>query len=248
MLKLLSVNFRRAFLRKRFIIGGGFPIFIGILMLFLAYKNNGHVDNMPFMMSGLLPMLIGITAGLYISQDYTNNTIRNKIICGHSRTMIYLSNLVTSMLGTIIIYGVYVLVTLGIGKLIVGVSSDFDMELTIKGILLTFCIFLTFTSLTVMFCMMMSGVSGTVVSAMLYIILGMLMLPVLFISNDTINEWMMNLNPSFQIDNVEAYVRNSELMPVEDYIHISWIPISSLVMIILSTVLGISVFNKKDIK
>ncbi len=248
MLKLLSVNFRRAFLRKRFIIGGGFPLFIGILIVIFAYRNGATVEHTPFLMSGFLPMLIGITAGLYISQDYTNNTIRNKIICGHSRISIYLSNFITSMLGTIIIYGLYVLITLGIGSIIAGVSSDFDLERTIKGILLTYCILLTFTSLTVMFCMITSGVSGTVISTLLYIILGMSSLVFVFIDSDTIREWFMNINPTYQIDNVQSYVYDSDLLPLEDDVHISWIPISSLVVITLSTVLGISVFNKKDIK
>lgn len=246
MLNLLSVNFRRAFLRKRFIIGGGFPCAIGLLIVYLAYRTDGNVDYAPFFMTGFLPMLIGITAGLYISQDYTTNTIRNKIINGHSRTSIYLSNFITSMVGTFIIYGVYLLLTFGLGSLVTGVSSDFDGERTFKGILLVFCILFTFTSITVMLCMINSGVSGTVISTLMYMILGMSSLIIVFVDNDLFKELFVNLNPTFQIDTVSEYATGAEYS--EENIHISWIPISSIAYIILTTVIGISVFNKKDIK
>ena len=247
MLNLLSVTFRRAFFKKRFYIGLGFILFIGDLLLFLANDgSNAHVDNMPFIIVGFLPMLIGITSGLYISQDYTNNTIRNKIIAGHSRTNIYLSNLITSMLGTLIIYGSYVLLVLGIGSAIIGVSDSFDMAHEMKSILMFLGIFWTFTSLTVMFCMMLDGISGTVISALLYILFGLSTIIMAFVENETLIKIFVYLNPTLYIDFVEEYARGTEIEA--DFIDIYKIVIASIVYIVASTGLGIFVFNKKDIK
>lgn len=248
MIKLLSVDFRRCYKTKRFVIGTLIPVCIILLIIYIAltHDNDGHVDNLPFTVISFFPSIIAIIGGLYISQDYTNNTIRNKIIFGHSRTKIYMSNWITSMLGTVILYGVYIFACYGIGGIAMGFSSSFDAAFSFKCILLAYCPMLSYTALTVLVCMICQKTRGTVLSFMLYYIMGMSSILEYFIDNETFSKIFNNCNPAIQFDSVQYYAVDPSMLG--DNIEISWIPISTAVIILLSTLGGIAIFNKQDIK
>lgn len=56
-------------------------------------------------------IIIALMVSLLIGSEFGNNTIRNKIIVGHSRTSIYISNLIVCVTGGVIIQVFYILVT-----------------------------------------------------------------------------------------------------------------------------------------
>ena len=67
---------------------------------------------------GTIGFFISLFTTLFVGLDYANGTIRNKIVVGHSRIKIYLSNLIISITVGIIIELVYILFILVVGNVI----------------------------------------------------------------------------------------------------------------------------------
>ena len=57
---------------------------------------------------------------MYIGTEYSDGTMRNKIIVGQKRKAIYLSNLLVCTAAEIILCGIYILVTLCVGTPLIG--------------------------------------------------------------------------------------------------------------------------------
>lgn len=72
---------------------------------------------------------IAVLVTVFIGTEYSDGTIRNKLVAGFSRAQIYLSNLITSVIIGIIIQAVYVAATYGVGSFILD-----NHYLTIKQI------------------------------------------------------------------------------------------------------------------
>ncbi len=105
MTKLLSANFSRLLRDKIFWIVSAVML---ILAAFVAinngitadsyYTNTNTVKSLNSCYFNILPMIgffYSIFISFYIGTDYNDGTIRNKLIIGHNRTNIYLSNYIT---------------------------------------------------------------------------------------------------------------------------------------------------------
>lgn len=109
--KLLLANFSRMKKDKIFWIEMTFMLCIAVFgnILYSNYNvNNQLLKNTVTLDSGFFipAMLIGIIASvfcsLFIGTEYSDGTIRNKIIVGHSRTVIYFSNLIVCIIACIL--------------------------------------------------------------------------------------------------------------------------------------------------
>lgn len=103
MSKLLSANFMR--LRKNKCFWGGI-LFIVVssvffpVMRYIDMKHSGYINNLDngfFSCAIFVPVILSIFCSLFVGTEYSDGTIRNKIIIGHKRTDIYLANLLTNM-------------------------------------------------------------------------------------------------------------------------------------------------------
>ena len=124
--KLLRANFSRLFRDKVFRIscvvmalaGAGLP-----LAHYLDKRNNGEnwtADSTCFVFAFLAPILLSLTAALFVGSEYSDGTIRNKVIVGHRRPAIYLSAFVTCGAAGILLCGAYLLPHLCLGALLLG--------------------------------------------------------------------------------------------------------------------------------
>ena len=66
---------------------------------------DGIISSGPVMLQLIVPVFIS----LFIGREYSDQTMRNKISVGHSRTDIYFSNLIISVVGTLILFVIYVI-------------------------------------------------------------------------------------------------------------------------------------------
>lgn len=109
--KLLSANFSRLIREKMFWI---VSVAMFILSAFMITKNGmaadiDEVNNIKRLNScyfNILPVLsffCSVFISFFIGADYSDGTIRNKIVIGHSRTDIYLSNYITVFSGSLVI-------------------------------------------------------------------------------------------------------------------------------------------------
>ena len=120
--KLLSANFSRMKKDKIFWIGIALMLCLGIFSNILYYKQNIQYPEYPITldMGFFTPaMFIGIIASvfcsLFIGTEYSDGTIRNKISVGHSRTVIYLSNLIVCITACILMCLTFTVIYTAIG-------------------------------------------------------------------------------------------------------------------------------------
>lgn len=247
MIDLLSATLPRAFKTKRFIFSLIIMIAIPSLIMWVSVSigDKLFMDPFPFFMNTFMPMIIAITGGLFISKDYTNNTIRNKIIVGHSRPRIYMANWITSVLITLVLLFGYLIFIFSVGVPIFGFSEFFEFGFFFKKLLLTLCPLITFASITVFICMTVKGTSGTVLSFMFYYALMMFSAFSIFIKNEDILNFINNCLLTEQLNELQQALTEDL---ISDYVEFPLYIISSLIITLVSTLGGIAIFRKSDIK
>ena len=109
MRKLLSANFSRLFRDKIFWACMGIMVLYAICFLtnqyFLLIRYNitdPFVDKYYFNIALSIGGFCAIFSSLFLGTEYSDGTIRNKIIVGHTRTNIYVSNLVLTFVATLL--------------------------------------------------------------------------------------------------------------------------------------------------
>lgn len=101
MSRLLSADFARLFKNKYFwicsIFMAGFGVFMQVMNYVSCVSNNTvpHPDTIFFSFSLLTGILLSAFVSLFIGTEYSDGTMRNKLVIGHTRYSIYLSGLIT---------------------------------------------------------------------------------------------------------------------------------------------------------
>lgn len=113
MTKLLSANFSRLMRDKLLWIVSAAMLIMSALIMINSGITASNLDDANSVKSlnscyfNVLPMIsffYSVFISFFIGTDYSDGTIRNKIIIGHRRTDIYLSNFITCFAGTLIIF------------------------------------------------------------------------------------------------------------------------------------------------
>ncbi len=63
-----------------------------------------HLEQYTFGNLPLFSVAIAVFASLFFGTEYADGTIRNKLICGHSRGAVYFSSYLTLLAGALAIY------------------------------------------------------------------------------------------------------------------------------------------------
>ncbi|MDL2300864.1 ABC transporter permease [Lachnospiraceae bacterium OttesenSCG-928-D06] len=108
--KLLSAGFSRLKKDKFFWLGILFMFFMGgfvVVKNYIDYKRYHYtfdlkLDNYFFGYTIFIGLIAAIFCSLFIGVEYSDGTIRNKLVIGHSRMAIYLSNLILSTTAAIL--------------------------------------------------------------------------------------------------------------------------------------------------
>lgn len=107
MLNLLRANFARLWKTKSFWVCLILEVGLSVANFLTTYSvQPGCVETLGAeLTSGCSNVLFfsSIFAALYLGTDYSNGTIRNKLIIGHTRCNIYFSNLITTAVGGLLI-------------------------------------------------------------------------------------------------------------------------------------------------
>lgn len=124
MRSLMSANFYRIWKNKIFLI----ELFMMILMgatesvvgaiqhrIHLSFGTLVCVDSILFGYALFAGFFTSIFCSLFIGTEYSDGTLRNKIISGHTRESIYFSNLFTSVVAILILCIVYLVVVVAVG-------------------------------------------------------------------------------------------------------------------------------------
>ena len=152
MSKLLSAGFIR--LRKDkifwialiFMFGAGvfFPVMRYIDMQKSGYINN--IDNGFFACALFIGVVMAVFCSLFIGTEYSDGTIRNKVVIGQKRTSIYLSNLIICALVSVVMCAAFFIAYLCIGIPLLG-FFEMDIKQVLLFTLAVFVLAIAFASI-----------------------------------------------------------------------------------------------------
>ncbi len=183
--KLLSAEFIRLFKSKIFRICLLVSGILGVGLIVpkcLDVKRNAEVyanlsaeysnaDSVLFVGVMGVIFLMAMFVGLFAGTEYSDGTIRNKLIVGHKRGSIYLSKLIVCIAANVIFLVVCIFAAWGLGSLLLGTGMGYGEILTKTLMLCVVVISMTALLLLCSMCIQSKSV-GSVVCLML--MLGML--------------------------------------------------------------------------
>jgi ABC-type transport system involved in multi-copper enzyme maturation permease subunit len=250
MSKLLAEGLRRLFKGRRFyivlIVIAAVTAVFPVLSYFVvdSREERGFADSLFLVFAGQIPMFVSIAAGMLICQDFKNNTVRNKIITGHSRTNIYMANLIISLLVMVLYYLTIILVTIPLGY--VFMSFEYFPSIGLfKKMLMILAVEIAFTSTIVFICNSLKSTGGFVLALCMHYIFSTLevFLGIIPYKFHKIVEFVEEVVPSFQIT-LLVYSTEPDQLPEKWAMML----VSCCVITFATTALGIAAFNRSDLK
>ncbi|MFA5720154.1 MAG: hypothetical protein WC939_03750 [Acholeplasmataceae bacterium] len=216
---------------------------------FMAIYSPKNMFIQSFQMGNNVGLVVVIIVAIFTSRDFTQNTLRLKVINGYARFKVYLSMLFTNLIygiGLILGYG---LVMLLIGSLIFGYGSPFNLSEFLK-LLATSSMALLYV---ILFVSIVTAISmkfhtiGASIGLSVAVVIGETIFSMIISSFPTaikgFPEWLtkgLSALPSIGMTSLSTFTY--------DRIGVMVIIISSVLLIILVNVLGIRSFNKSDLK
>ncbi len=221
----------------------------------------------------LIGGLCAILTGLFIGREYSDGTMRNKVIAGHSRSRIYLSNFVVSTAAGWLLNIAWIIPMLVLGLPLFGFFSN---PLTIAGYtLVSFFMIAALTAVFTVLAMLIpnkTNSSISVICAFLFMLMlgsacyNQLCEPEFIQSGNVVVEESGNINiEKLEPQKNPAYVEGNtrrlltfgrDFLPTgqaiqmsnQEEIDLSIMLVYSSVLIALPTCAGIAVFRKMDLK
>lgn len=130
MIKLLNANFVRIKKSKLFWVLSLAILLVTLIMIFNQYQDFQHskiivqYDNLYNFFLVFIGIVISIFTCMFLSIEYFDNTIRNKIIIGHKRIQIYFANLITIIIVSLVFELLFTLLISGIGIPLFGLNIE----------------------------------------------------------------------------------------------------------------------------
>ncbi len=115
MSKLLRANFARLKKSAIFWIGMVYALGIGYIAALSITNQHSHIDDVLFSNCMFMPIVASVFVGLFIGTEYSDGTIRNKLMVGHTRISVYVSNFIVCTAALLIMYITNLAVLVGIG-------------------------------------------------------------------------------------------------------------------------------------
>lgn len=252
MTKLLRANFTRMFKSYTFWICAAAAFLVGLFTSIVAAAGGSlwSIDWEPHILGRFkeAPFFAAVFSSMFLGTEYSNCTLRNKLMIGSDRTSIYFSNLICTVSGGLLITAAELLAPLGYGAVLFTKYSaprpEFWQNLAIcASTIAAFC------SLLTIFGMICSKKAITVMASIVVTI-------ICYLTSGAVIE-RLNDNSGYY-DGFYVHMALSavdKLLPFGTVERVSggyWegqnsVPLFSLGTIAVSTAVGIVIFRKKDI-
>lgn len=279
MRKLFSANFTRLFKYKLFwteiILAAIFGVFLNIDQYrqkvaspLLSYS----LDKWLFVYSVVNGILAAVFCSMFLGTEYSNGTIRNKLIVGHSRYKIYLANLTVCSAVNLLICTAYLVFYCISGKLLIG-KIDTSVSQVVTYVIISIILAITYTSIYTMLTMLLSSkAAASVVCIITFILLLFLAAYVKarldesvfyegyeFSINGVTEQGEQIPNPQYLEGNIRTLFeffydflptgQGAQLVTLNIPItHIWRLPMYSLLITVMTTFCGIFFFKRKNLK
>ena len=288
MYKLLNASFSRLRKNKIFLGLVILTIIIAVFMLVSEYLNkvkyssvfgisSNTTDILLTNFINIIGFFIAIFTSLFVGAEYSDGTIRNKIVAGHSRKNIYLSNLIVSIIVGLILEFIYLII---ISIVAIPLFGSIQMTFSQFAFILLdmIMIIIAYSSIFNFIALICSNITISTVSSLLLIlimfVIDMLLSPTAnsteYIQKNKVMDEQGNI--TYEIVKNEDYLGkiiqttcktiinfnpvsqaieisgNKINMNEEDFNNMKVYPLYSLGLIIIITAIGIYLFNIKELK
>lgn len=138
MSRLIRANFARLWKSRIFWVGIAYSLGLGLLIVSTQYREmvttpgyHPHIDNVLFSGGMFMPIVVAVFVGLFVGTEYSDGTIRNKLMVGHTRGAVYASNFLVCTAAVWIMHLATIAVIVGIGFPLVG-----NLEMPVRALLI----------------------------------------------------------------------------------------------------------------
>lgn len=268
--KLIHAGFGRLFKNKLFWLCSAIMVIVGLMIPLMTDADMG-LERIFFAFTIIVGIFSAVFTGLFLGTEYGEGTMRNKLVIGHSRTSIYLSNLFISAISGIFMQLCFTLAMCAVGIPRLGAPK---MEISVFLYLYFISILSTvaFAAIYTMLGMLISTRSMGVVVAILLSILLLFLGAVTnsrlhepeyfdsYVYSDSTGNTVQEdkeLNPNYLSGTKRemwqlAYdfqpMGQSLQLATLEIINLNRLPLYSFAVILLTTGVGVISFRKKDIK
>ena len=177
MRKLLSANFFRLRTSKIFFIE---LICISLLAVIevivaaiqhrihLSYGTSIRLVSIFFGFALFIGVFIAIFCSLYNGTEYSDGTLRNKIISGHLRRSIYFANLIANIAAALLLCAAYLVTVIFLGTPLLGFAAQAPWEIFLK-LLGTIALVISFCSIATLISMLLQDKAIIAIAELLVI-------------------------------------------------------------------------------
>ncbi len=275
MSKLLSANLMRLKKNRLFWLGMLLMFAFGAVLVFSQYRIHtqyGYDVMLDTVLLGFMApigVIMAVFCSLFTGTEYSDGTIRNKLIVGHSRPCIYAANLITAILAALLLCAACLLALLALGIPLLG--APVMGEKTLFWMFLgCFVLTVTFSALFTMIAMVCSSKAAVAIISILLILAMFLISTYLFSALEEpefYNNYYLDASQTMQTEYaanpnyVSGWRRNvfefmTDFLPTGQVIqycsasvlHLWQLPLYALLIAAGTTVFGVLVFRRKDIK
>lgn len=276
MSKLLRSNFSRLWKDKIFwLCMGGMLIYAVAYMLNASQKTispvTGEVytlEHYYFMFLAYVGFFFAVITSMFLGTEYSDGTIRNKLIVGHTRTNVYLANLIVTFVASLLIMCVWFIGAL-VGIPALGFFTFSPVKLA--GYFLI-CVLLvaTYSAINTFIAMLSSNKTATVLISIVLLICLIVCATTLYnalYEPETINSTSVMVNGVLAGEEVPnpRYIGGTlrsifnlllVILPTGQSVNLAFLEMQRPITMIMSslsvtvsvTALGIILFRKKDLK
>lgn len=174
MRRLLKANFSRLVKNRLFWILMVAELFMGALFPVLHYMDNIEeksgwtMDASIFIYALMVPLMASLLTALFIGSEYSDGTMRNKLIVGHGRNKIYVANLIANMEAAFLLCFSFLLSHICVGVPLLGWFTS-DMKKVLAYFLVILAMVAACTAIFTLIAMLSSNKAYSVAECILII-------------------------------------------------------------------------------
>ena len=285
MRNLLSANFAR--LRRNILFWLCIAVMAGYaaLMLVSWYRTNQIIlqsdrpemalgmERFLFNFTGLIGILLAAFVGLFLGTEYSDGVLRSKLTVGHSRSAVYLSNLIAAVIASFLMCLTYIVIMLAVGVPVYGPPTTEPLVLLhrlaeVLAMCMAHCALFTLVAMNWGNRSLSATACILGVLALIWVTSNMrnqLMQPEFysnFVFDEALQDWVeseLRPNPAYVGEPLRSvYCFFRDVLPVGQGMELSgvttiWdrsplLAVYSLAVTVVSTVMGLLLFRRKNIK
>lgn len=278
--KLLHADFSRLIKNKLFWVG--LIVMIGVPLYAVGVRYYDYAvapetawetaDGLWFVGGIYVAVILSVVMSLFIGTEYSEGTIRNKLMVGHTRGTIYFSKLLTFAAVSLFYHLIFIVVLFGAGSLLLkawNTPVETLMILTALSIVTVIALSAIFTMLAMLIHGRSAGAVTAMLVAMAMLISAMTIFSMLNAPEYIENAYEMNEageivqsapipNPRYLTGTKrEVYQHILNFIPVGQMMQFGnlqvtpqmyYLPLYAIIVMIVCTAVGLALFRRKDIR